>query len=220
MNRNKYPISKPHLDYILLFLSISLFIIISLLVFNGFTKNVDACTLLALRNPANKKFTIFPSWFTEYFKDITALGSVTIIVIVSVFSIVLFFAARKYLIVGLFLIPVAGGGISDIILKEIFARPRPVIIPHLVKVSTFSFPSGHAVMSFALYFTIFYIAVKLVKKKLLKGFIYVFAVIIVLVIGFSRILLGVHYPTDVLAGWCLGTTWFLFFKIISYNKFN
>ncbi len=220
MNKKRHTVNKLSTDYIFLFLSILIFIVITLLVFNGITNNFDVNTLLALRNPFNKNVTVFPSWLTEAFKDFTALGSVTIIVITSIFSMIFFIAGKKYLIAVLFLVPVIGGGVSDILLKEIFARPRPNIVPHLVKVFTFSFPSGHAVMSIALYFTLSYISVHLVKDKILKRFIYTAAAIFIIIIGFSRIYLGVHYPTDVFAGWCLGAMWFLFFKIISYNKFN
>jgi undecaprenyl-diphosphatase len=108
-----------------------------------------------------------------------------------------------------YLLIVLGGSVSDLVLKEIFARQRPTIVPHLVDAENFSFPSGHAAMSVVIYVSLALIMTYSQINMKLKLYIISAACFLALLVGFSRIYLGVHYPTDVLAGWLLGMFWVL-----------
>lgn len=192
------------INYIYLFSSIIAFIIIAFLVADGKTNNFDDRILLGLRSPLNRGVPVGPSWLMDNFRDVTALGSTVVVIIISVITSAYLIIEKKYLLARLFLFSVIGGGVSDLILKEIFARPRPVVVSHFIEVTTWSFPSGHAVMSVVVYFTLAYISTQGLKNKALKNYINNAALIIAIIIGFSRVYLGVHNPTDVFAGWALG----------------
>src|SRR5690606_34253779 len=107
----------------------------------------------------------------------------------------------------LILASVGGGTILSSLLKNAFARPRPELVAHLVDVQTSSFPSGHAMLSAVTFLTIGALLAKV--QPLVRTRIYLISVAILLtfLVGASRVYLGVHYPTDVLAGWSAGAAW-------------
>ena len=104
---------------------------------------------------------------------------------------------------------IAGASLLNAGLKSILHRPRPELVPHLAVVSNASFPSGHAMISAAIYLTIAAMLSETQPKRSARIFLMAFAGLLVLLIGCSRIYLGVHWPSDVLAGWCLGSVWAL-----------
>ncbi len=210
---------KRHLiKYCCLGISIAAFILVAVLVAEGMTFNFDVRLLLALRNHVNKEIPAGPYWLLDNARDITSLGSEVVVIIISVFTLAFLLIEKQNVIAGLYLLAVAGGGISDIILKEAFARQRPSVVPHLVYVDSLSFPSGHAVMAVVVYFTLAYIITHGIKNKSLNKYILTSAVLLIIVIGLTRVYLGVHYPSDVLAGWLLGAAWTLVFEI-KFNSF-
>ena len=102
-----------------------------------------------------------------------------------------------------------GGAILTNLLKNVFARPRPDLVDHLVAVHSMSFPSGHAMGAAATFLTLGALLARTERKKVVRGYIFAVAGLLTLMVGFSRVFLGVHYPTDVLAGWTLGAAWAL-----------
>jgi undecaprenyl-diphosphatase len=94
-------------------------------------------------------------------------------------------------------------------LKMGFNRPRPDLVAHVVETTSMSFPSGHAMLSAVTYLTLGALIARTQEKKRLRGYVLGAAVLLTLLIGASRVYLGVHWPTDVLAGWCLGAAWAL-----------
>ncbi len=100
------------------------------------------------------------------------------------------------------------------ILKRIIQRPRPLFYP-LVATSSYSFPSGHAIGSFVFYVTLSYFVYHFTKSKKLSAIAFAVSILLILLIGISRMYLGVHYPTDILAGWIGGLFWFSDLVIIN-----
>lgn len=177
-------------------------------VVEGDTLVVDRAILMWFRDVADPSSPLGPSWFVEAMRDVTALGSFTvlgIIVVGLVFQLLLSGAPRTALFVAL---SVIGGTIISTVLKALFDRPRPDLTG-TVEVFTASFPSGHATASAVVYLTIGAILAERAATWGLRAFYIGIAVLLTLLIGSSRVYLGVHYPTDVLAGWSIGTAWAL-----------
>jgi undecaprenyl-diphosphatase len=102
-----------------------------------------------------------------------------------------------------------GGTILGTVLKSLFQRQRPSVVPHLTEVTSLSFPSGHSMLSAVIYLTLGALLARTTKDRKVKAFFMVTAICITALVGTTRVYLGVHFPTDVLAGWCAGTTWAL-----------
>jgi undecaprenyl-diphosphatase len=115
--------------------------------------------------------------------------------------------ARKRGAALLVLASVGGGALLSTLLKLSFERPRPDLVPHAVAVYTASFPSGHAMLSAVTYLTLGTLLARIQPRRRLRAYIVAVAVLLTLLVGTSRVYLGVHWPTDVLAGWCLGAAW-------------
>jgi undecaprenyl-diphosphatase len=102
-----------------------------------------------------------------------------------------------------------GGIAATLALKALLARPRPETFLHNVYVSTASFPSGHAMMSAVTYLTLAAFLARELRSQSLKMYVMLLALNVSVLIGFSRVYLGVHWPSDVLAGWSFGAAWAL-----------
>jgi undecaprenyl-diphosphatase len=175
-------------------------------VVEGSTLAFDRAVLLALRVPGNPADPIGPSWLEEGARDITALGSVAVLtILVAVIAGHLMLAGRAR--TGWFLVGAAvGGTVISTALKNIFDRPRPDLTG-IVRIYTASFPSGHATASAVVYLTIGALLAATVERWGHKAFYLVVAIFLTLIVGLSRMYLGVHYPSDVLAGWLIGAGW-------------
>lgn len=101
----------------------------------------------------------------------------------------------------------AGCNILNIVLKMSFRRPRPIPFYGLAAPESFSFPSGHSLISFSFFCMLAYLLNRHVRSRALQIAIMACAVLLSVVVGYSRIYLGVHYPSDVLAGFIAGTVW-------------
>jgi undecaprenyl-diphosphatase len=102
-----------------------------------------------------------------------------------------------------------GGWVLNWLLKAAFARSRPDIVPHLREVMSSSFPSGHALTSAAVYLTLGALLMRIADGRLAKYYCIAIAMLLTFLVGSSRVFLGVHYPTDVVAGWLIGLSWAL-----------
>jgi undecaprenyl-diphosphatase len=107
------------------------------------------------------------------------------------------------------LVSVVGGVLISQTMKWAFARPRPDLVPHGAEVFTASFPSGHSMMSAVVYLTLGALLARTQADPAVKTYVLVMAVVLTVLVGASRVYLGVHWPTDVLAGWALGGVWAL-----------
>ena len=161
----------------------------------------------ALRSSVDPHRAIGPAWVQEAARDITSLGSIIVIVMTTAVIAGYFLLTRKPSVAWLMLLAVAGGIGLNNLLKLVFARRRPHEITSTVRVFTSSFPSGHATLSAIAYLTIGALLSRASSSAAVGLYFLTIAVFLSALIGFSRIYLGVHYPTDVLAGWCIGATW-------------
>jgi undecaprenyl-diphosphatase len=191
------------------FLSISAwgFVAVASEVLEGDTHAVDRTLLLALRDPQNPANPLGPSWLEEAARDITGLGGYAILTLLTVATIVYLLLARKERAALLVIGAVCGGMMLSTALKMGFERPRPDLVPHATRVYTASFPSGHAMLSATAYLTLGALLARVEKLRRIKAFFLGLAVCLTLLIGISRVYLGVHWPSDVLAGWCVGAAW-------------
>lgn len=171
----------------------------------GETLALDKQILLAFREPGNPAEPLGSRSFQEAMRDVTALGGFTVLTLVTVVGAVAFLLHRKVrhavtLVVGV-LVAEAGGEA----LKHLYGRPRPDLVPHGMYVYSASFPSGHSMLSAAVYLTLAVLIASLETRRSTKALVFVTAVLVMAAVGVSRIYLAVHWPSDVLAGWCAGS---------------
>ena len=170
---------------------------------------LDRALLLAFREPANLAVPIGPSWLPDAARDITSLGSTIVLGIVLLAVVGYLLLAHKRAAAWLMLGSVLSGLAVNSLLKYAFARPRPDVVPPAVEVFTASFPSGHAALSAITYLTLAAILGRTQPAVSIRIYFVVLAAFVTGLVGVSRVYLGVHYPTDVLAGWCIGAAWAL-----------
>lgn len=187
--------------------AVLVFALVAKEVVQGETQKFDELVLNSLRSGETEKPPIGPAWLTGIITDITALGGATVIFMITAAVFFYLLIQRKYKLMWLILIATIGGALLSFGLKELFARERPPLIFHLLTVESTSFPSGHAMISSVVYLTQGALLAKVQSNKNLRVYILIVAIILVFLIGVSRIYLGVHYPTDVLAGWSVGLAW-------------
>lgn len=173
------------------------------------TATFDRAVLLWFRNPANPADPIGSRNFEEAMRDVTALGGFTFLtLVVLIASACLLFFRRPRQAVALALTV----GLAEICaeaLKVVYGRPRPDLVPHAAYVYSHSFPSGHATLSATTFLTLAAVLASLDSRRRYKAFIFSIAILVTLAVGISRVYLGVHWPTDVIAGWTLGAGWAL-----------
>jgi undecaprenyl-diphosphatase len=175
----------------------------------GDSRAFDEWMILALRNPEDSSDPLGPLWFEEVMRDITALGGDIILSLITL-GVVVYLKLRDQTRLGILLVTaVVGGLLLSNILKSYFDRPRPDLVPHGSHVLTQSFPSGHAMLAAVTYLTLGAILAEAEQKRQLKVFFISIGVLLTISVGISRIYLGVHWPTDVLAGWSAGAAWAL-----------
>ncbi len=189
-----------------LVLGVWLFWFIASQVVDGGTKEIDRRILLAFRQPGDLAPVGGPVVLTIA-RDITSLGSTTVLLLITVFTGgFLLLAGRRHL--GLCIYGAVGSGmLVSTILKDLFDRPRPEVVPHEAYVFNSSFPSGHSMVSAVTYLTLGALLARTQTRKRLRAYFLLTAAFLTFLVGVSRVYLGVHWPTDVLAGWTAGITW-------------
>ena len=186
-------------------------------VVEGDTQSFDERVLRALRDPNDPSTPIGPHWLRIAALDITSLGS-GIVLGLAVAAITGFLLLQGMTRTALFILAASvGGWILNNGLKELFGRARPAVVPHLSEVASLSFPSGHAMTSAAVYLTLGVLLMRLVERPITKFYCFGVAMLATILIGSTRVYLGVHYPTDVLAGWLIGFAWALLCWIVEHR---
>ena len=175
----------------------------------GGTRQLDDWLLVALRTPGDLADPIGPKWFEEMMRDFTAMGSTGVLTLM-VLALAGFLAMTRKSYAALFVLAsVIGGVLISQTMKWAYARPRPELVPHGAEVYTASFPSGHSMMSAVVYLTLGALLARTQADRAVKIYILTIAIGVTVLVGSSRVYLGVHWPTDVLAGWALGAAWAL-----------
>ena len=177
------------------------------------TSALDRTVLLWFRNPSNPADPIGSHTVEEAMRDLTALGGFTFLTLATLVAVacLLFFGKHRQAVV--FAATVLLAELSSDVLKLFFDRARPDLVPHGVYVYSHSFPSGHSTLSAATYLTLAAILSSLDRRRRFKAFVFALAILVTVAVGVSRVYLGVHWPTDVLAGWTLGAAWALLARV-------
>lgn len=176
-------------------------------VLEGETHAFDSAVLLALRDPQDLANPLGPGWLEEGARDFTGLGGYAILTLLTAAAVSYLLMAGKRGAALLVLVSIVGGALLSSGLKLGFERPRPDLVPHATRVYTASFPSGHAMLSAITYLTLGALLARVEKSRRISAFIMGLAIVVTLLVGASRVYLGVHWPSDVLAGWSVGAAW-------------
>ena len=173
----------------------------------GTPRSFDADILLAFRQAGQPNVPVGPLWLEGAMRDITSLGSASVLVLITTATIIYFLLVRRWATALLIFVAVAGGQVLSSLLKVGIDRPRPELVSHLVTETSLSFPSGHAMLSAVTYLTLGSLAARFLPGRVAKIYVLSLSVLVAVLVGVSRIYLGVHWPTDVLGGWSLGVVW-------------
>jgi len=184
-------------------------------VMDNETQHLDEMIVRFFRNPTDMHEAIGPWWLTPAALDITALGGTTVLILVVLITLGFLWLAKKRRILFLVAAAAIGGQIFNSVLKHSFMRPRPSVVPHLTEVQTSSFPSGHSMMSAVIYLTLGVLISRLMVRPVVRFYIMAVACTLTVLVGLSRVFLGVHYPTDVVAGWAAGLAWALLCLLVA-----
>jgi undecaprenyl-diphosphatase len=175
----------------------------------GETGRLDAAILIALRTAGNLAVPKGPAWLPQSAVDISALGGFTVLWLLAGAAVAYLLLKRKPVDAVIVAGSLGGASLLNTGLKLLVHRGRPEVVPHLVQVANASYPSGHAMLSATAYLTIAALLAHGEPSRGARLFILGLAAVLVVLIGVSRLYLGVHWPSDVLGGWCLGSAWAL-----------
>ncbi|OYU86624.1 MAG: phosphoesterase [Bradyrhizobiaceae bacterium PARB1] len=181
--------------------------IIANLSTDGASDPFDRWLLQSFRDEMGR--AAYPRWLAEAIRDVSALGSAPVVSLICGVVLGYLVMIRKRAAALLVLVAIAGGGILNNVLKSTFERPRPDFIEPLASVSSASFPSGHATFSAITYLTLAALLARTTPRLRLRLYAIAIGLLLTVLVGMTRVILGVHYPTDVLAGWCIGAAWSL-----------
>jgi len=192
-------------------------IVLALLVFSktagemmeGDLREFDDSVLRMMRSADDPTVPVGPSWLVQVAIDVTALGGTGVLAIILLIVVGYLALEHRYDAIVLIVVATCGGGVLSEFLKWWFARKRPEIVPHLVSVGSASFPSGHSLLAVVTYLTLGALLARFIARRRTRTYCIVVSLLLAVLIGLSRVYLGVHYPTDVLAGWSAGLAWAL-----------
>jgi undecaprenyl-diphosphatase len=191
-------------------------------VMEGDTTAFDDYVLRAMREPDPKdpsKVTdepVGPEWLEKAQRDVTALGGYTVLTLVTLAVVGFLRLDGKRAVMWFVVASIVSGYLVTMGLKDVFQRERPSVVePVGGPEMTYSFPSGHSMMSAIIYLTLGALLARMVTKRRLKFYFLLLAVLLTAMVGTSRVFLGVHYPTDVVAGWLAGLVWATFCWLVA-----
>lgn len=183
------------------------FAIVTALVASSIPVAFDDGLLLALRSSGNSAEPIGGPWFQDAVRDVTGLGSFMVLTLVTVAAFVALVTAKRVRTALYFVLIVVSGQMASETIKSLVDRARPTVVPRLALASNQSFPSGHSMLSMIVYLALGLLVLPYLASRPLRYGVIAMSVVLALIVGSSRVYLGVHYPTDVLGGWSLGLAW-------------
>ena len=184
-------------------------------VSGGTTRALDTRLILMMRNPADLSDPLGPAWVEELARDFTALGGVGFLTLLVLAVGGFVWLQRQRHLAWFLLLSVSSGVIVSQTLKHVFDRARPDLVPHGSFVYTASFPSGHSLMAAVVYLTLAALLARSLDRWRLKSYVMLLAIVTTVLVGASRVYLGVHWPSDVLAGWTVGAMWALLCALVA-----
>ena len=206
--REQWELRKALICMIILFLVTSwIFQEVAGEVMEGETQLLDMIALRALRTKVDLSIPIGPSWLLPVMIAISALGSSWFLTSVTVVTSLYLYIKRRLALMAFFALSVSGGAILMSSLKLLIHRERPSVVPFLEPATQYSFPSGHSMVSAIVYLTLGALLSTTTERKSVRIALIVSALLLTFLIGVSRAYLGVHYPTDIIAGWTAGLSW-------------
>jgi undecaprenyl-diphosphatase len=195
------------LALVILGLGLFAFIGIADEVLEGDTLRLDRWLLLALRAPGDPGDPLGPDWVEEMFRDFTALGGVGVLSLLTLASVGYLWLQGLHRVALFVLLAIVGGLLLSLALKSGFDRPRPDLVSHGSTIYTSSFPSGHSMLAAVVYLTGGALLAVVHSARRVRIYLIGCSVLATLLVGVSRVYLGVHWPSDVLAGWAAGAAW-------------
>ena len=169
----------------------------------------DHAVMLAMRVPGHPDLPRGPAWLPSAVRDVTALGSTTVLSFVVLATTLFLWLRGRARTAVLVLVSTLLGGAAVTLIKALVGRARPDMIDRLMQETSNSFPSGHAATSAIVYLTLATLLFPVVREAKMRAFLIGVALVLVGAIGVSRVYLGVHWPSDVIAGWAFGSVWAL-----------
>jgi undecaprenyl-diphosphatase len=182
------------------------FVLVFDLVQRGRVQSLDERIMLRMRAVEGEGW-VSPKVSQEVGRDLTALGGVAVLTFMTLAVTGYLLITRKYHAALLVFLATLGGLSLSSLLKHVIDRPRPTVVEHLSGAMTSSFPSGHSMMAAVVYLTLATLLNRFVRQQRVKLYVLSLAVVLTILVGVSRVYMGVHYPTDVLAGWSAGLAW-------------
>lgn len=173
----------------------------------GDTRQMDEAILLAMRVPGSQADPVGPAWVEEMFRDFTALGGFGVLTLITAASVGYLWLRGMKRVALAVILAIGSGLLLSLALKAGFDRPRPDLVSHGSMIYTSSFPSGHAMLAAVVFLTCGAFLAAAHGRRRVRVYILGYAVLLTLLVGVSRVYLGVHWPTDVLAGWAAGSAW-------------
>ncbi|BFM09288.1 phosphatase PAP2 family protein [Halioxenophilus aromaticivorans] len=183
------------------------FLVLAYCVSQGYTQQLDESLLLSLRTEGNPNDPIGSGFVEELVRDITALAGTAILTVATILIAIFLMLQRKLALAAMTIIAIGGASIVSGSLKHLFDRDRPAMVAHGMEVFNQSFPSGHATQAAATYLFLAFLIGSQMANLAIKRFAVAAAITLFAMIGVSRVYLGVHWPSDVLAGWLVGSAW-------------
>lgn len=184
-----------------------IFVVVAAAMATGASDRWDTSVLLAFRIPGDPTRPLGPAWLQETARDFTALGSNGVLGVLVIAGSGYLALVRQRMAATLLLLSFAGVLAAETVLKLGFNRPRPDVVPHAARVFTASFPSAHATNSAAVLAAVALLLIAARPGRRARIMVAVTTATLILLIGTSRVYLGVHWATDVVAGWSLGLGW-------------